>query len=104
VETGIGDGEHRSVADMGVVIAPDKFKGSLTAPEVARHLAAGLRLAAAGVPVAAIPISDGDDGFLDAMAAAGYRRVPVAAEGPVAGGARRCRGRESLVIAGRAGL
>jgi glycerate kinase len=67
---------------MGIVIAPDKFKGSLTAPEVARHLAAGLRPTAAGVPVVTLPVSDGGDGFLDAMVAAGYRRVPVAAEGP----------------------
>jgi glycerate kinase len=67
---------------MGVVIAPDKFKGSLTAAQVARHLAAGLRLTAAHVPVVMAPVSDGGDGFLDAMMAAGYRRVPVAAEGP----------------------
>jgi glycerate kinase len=82
VEIDIGHGEHRSVADMGVVIAPDKFKGSLTAADVARHLAAGLRLRAAHVPVVTVPVSDGGDGFLDAMVAAGYRRVPVAAEGP----------------------
>jgi glycerate kinase len=67
---------------MGIVIAPDKFKGSLTAPEVAGHLAAGLRRAAAGLPVVTLPVSDGGDGFADAMVAAGYRRVPVAAEGP----------------------
>jgi glycerate kinase len=82
VEIDIGHGEHRSVADMGVVIAPDKFKGSLTAADVARHLAAGLRLRAAHVPVVTVPVSDGGDGFLDAMVAAGYRRVPVAAQGP----------------------
>jgi glycerate kinase len=82
VEVDIGHGEHRSVADMGVVIAPDKFKGSLTAADVARHLAAGLRLRAAHVPVVTVPVSDGGDGFLDAMVAAGYRRVPVAAQGP----------------------
>ncbi|MFD0852495.1 glycerate kinase, partial [Actinomadura adrarensis] len=28
-----------------VLLAPDRFKGSLTAPEVARHLASGLRRA-----------------------------------------------------------
>jgi glycerate kinase len=67
---------------MGVVIAPDKFKGSLTAADVARHLAAGLRLTAAHVPVVTVPVSDGGDGFLDAMVAAGYRRVPVVAQGP----------------------
>jgi glycerate kinase len=67
---------------VDIVIAPDKFKGSLTAPEVAGHLAAGLRLTALHVPVVTLPVSDGGDGFLDAMVAAGYRRVPVAAEGP----------------------
>jgi glycerate kinase len=30
---------------MRIVIAPDKFKGSLSAPEVARHLDAGLQSA-----------------------------------------------------------
>ena len=28
---------------MRIVIAPDKFKGSLSAPDVARHLDAGLQ-------------------------------------------------------------
>jgi Glycerate kinase family len=59
---------------MNVVIAPDKFKGSLTAAEAARHLAAGLRRAAGHVPVVTVPVSDGGDGFLDAMVAAGYQR------------------------------
>ena len=33
---------------MHVLVAPDKFKGSLTAAEVAGHVAAGLRRAAGG--------------------------------------------------------
>ena len=33
---------------MRIVIAPDKFKGSLSAPDVARHLEAGLQAAARG--------------------------------------------------------
>jgi glycerate kinase len=65
-----------------VVVAPDKFKGSLTAPQVAAHVAAGLTRSAPGVEVAQVPVADGGDGTLDAAVSAGYRRVPVRAEGP----------------------
>ncbi len=67
---------------MHVVIAPDKFKGSLSAPQVAAHLAAGLARAAPGVRLVEVPVADGGDGTLDAALSAGYRRVPVRAEGP----------------------
>jgi glycerate kinase len=67
---------------MRVVVAPDKFKGSLSAPEVAAHLAAGLTQAAPGTEVVQVPVADGGDGTLDAALSAGYRRVPVRAEGP----------------------
>ncbi|HEX4833257.1 MAG TPA: glycerate kinase [Trebonia sp.] len=66
-----------------VLIAPDKFKGTLTAREVAAHVAAGLRAAgvAAGdlVPV---PVADGGDGTVDAAVAAGYRLVELTVRGP----------------------
>jgi glycerate kinase len=65
-----------------VVVAPDKFKGSLTAAQVAARVAAGLARAAPGVEVAQVPVADGGDGTLDAALSAGYRRVPVRAEGP----------------------
>jgi glycerate kinase len=65
-----------------VVVAPDKFKGSLTAAQVAAHVAAGLARAAPGVEIAQVPVADGGDGTLDAALSAGYRRVPVRAEGP----------------------
>jgi glycerate kinase len=65
-----------------VVVAPDKFKGSLTAPQVAARVAAGLRRAAPGVEVVQVPVADGGDGTLEAAVSAGYRRVPVRAEGP----------------------
>ncbi|HYO38291.1 MAG TPA: glycerate kinase [Nocardioidaceae bacterium] len=68
---------------MRVVIAPDKFRGSLSAPEVAAHLAAGLIRAAPGTEVVQVPVADGGDGTLDAALSAGYRRVPVRAEGPI---------------------
>jgi glycerate 2-kinase len=65
-----------------VVVAPDKFKGSLTAPQVAARVAAGLTRAAPGVEVVQVPVADGGDGTLEAALSAGFRRVPVRAEGP----------------------
>lgn len=59
---------------MRVLIAPDKFKGSLSAPEVTAHLAAGL--AECGVETVSLPLADGGDGSVDAALSAGYSRVP----------------------------
>jgi glycerate kinase len=69
-------------SSVRVVVAPDKFKGSLTAAEVAARVAAGLARAAPGVEVVQLPVADGGDGTLEAALSAGYRRVPVRAEGP----------------------
>ena len=73
---------------MKIVVAPDKFKGSLPATAVAAAIAAGLRsgLARAGRPGAelvTIPVADGGEGTVDAAVAAGFDRVPVTAAGPV---------------------
>ncbi|RAY13203.1 glycerate kinase [Actinomadura craniellae] len=65
-----------------VLVAPDKFKGSLTASEAARHLTAGLRRARPAIPVVELPIADGGDGTADAAVAAGWRRVSVEVTGP----------------------
>jgi glycerate kinase len=67
---------------MHVLVAPDKFKGSLTAREVAERVAAGIAAEAPGVPVVEVPVADGGDGTVDAALAAGYERVAVNAEGP----------------------
>jgi glycerate kinase len=66
---------------MRVLVAPDKFKGSLTAAEVAAAVAAGLR--DAGVEADELPVADGGEGTLDAALAAGYERLPVRATGPL---------------------
>lgn len=67
-----------------VLIAPDKFKGSLTATDVAAALARGLARAApeGSLDVHCLPVADGGDGTLDAAAAAGYEIVPARATGP----------------------
>jgi glycerate 2-kinase len=65
-----------------VVIAPDKFKGTLTAVQVAAHVAAGLERACPGVPTVKVPVADGGDGTVTAAEAAGYRRVEIVVRGP----------------------
>jgi glycerate kinase len=66
-----------------VLVAPDKFKGSLTAAEVAGHIVTGLRRVAGDrLTAACVPVADGGDGTLDAALAAGFERVPVRASGP----------------------
>ncbi|MCC5578261.1 glycerate kinase [Microtetraspora sp. AC03309] len=61
-----------------VVIAPDKFRGSLAAADVAAHLAVGL----GDVPVVSLPVADGGDGTVDAVVACGFTRVEVEVTGP----------------------
>src|SRR5689334_12030465 len=64
---------------MRVLIAPDKFKGSLTAAEVADHLAKGL--AEAGVHSRTLPLADGGDGSVAAALAAGFHSLSVNVHG-----------------------
>jgi glycerate kinase len=60
---------------MRVLIAPDKFKGSLTAAQVVRHLDSGLEKR--GVAYRGLPLADGGDGSVAAAVEAGYRSHPV---------------------------
>src|SRR4051812_35410803 len=65
-----------------VVVAPDKFKGSLTAAEVAERVAAGLRRFHPDLDVRFAPIADGGDGTLAAVTARGFTPVPAMVSGP----------------------
>ncbi len=67
---------------MKIVIAPDKFKGSLAADRVAAAIAAGLRAELPAAELVTIPVADGGDGTVDAAVAAGLERVPVTVAGP----------------------
>ena len=62
---------------MRVLVAPDKFKGSLTALEVATAIGEGLE--AAGVASRLLPLADGGDGSVAAALHAGSSARPVAA-------------------------
>ncbi|WNI18602.1 glycerate kinase [Actinacidiphila sp. ITFR-21] len=66
-----------------VLIASDKFKGSLTAVEVAAHVEAGLRRVVPALTVESLPVADGGDGTVDAAVAAGFERRAVRVTGPL---------------------
>jgi glycerate 2-kinase len=65
-----------------VVIAPDKFKGSLTAQQAAKAIATGVKRADPGLRTLECPVADGGDGTLHTVIAAGFERVSVYAMGP----------------------
>ncbi|MFK4801307.1 glycerate kinase [Streptomyces sp. MPA0124] len=66
-----------------VLVAADKFKGSLTAVEVAERVTAGLRRVVPDVLVEALPVADGGDGTVAAAVAAGFERREVRVAGPL---------------------
>ena len=55
---------------LRVLIAPDKFKGTLTAQSAAAAIAAGWRKARPADRLTLLPISDGGDGFGEILSAA----------------------------------
>jgi glycerate 2-kinase len=65
-----------------VVLAPDKFKGSLTAAEVAEALAAGMQDVLPGLETIMLPVADGGDGTVAAALSAGFAKIIVDAVGP----------------------
>lgn len=53
-----------------IVIAPDSFKESLSAPDAAAAIARGVRAACPGAEIVAIPMADGGEGTVAAVLAA----------------------------------
>lgn len=69
---------------MRVVIAPDSFKGSATAREVATAIAAGLRRVAPDLDVVICPMADGGEGTVEALVdATGGRLLTATVTGPL---------------------
>ncbi|PWJ49864.1 glycerate kinase [Quadrisphaera granulorum] len=70
---------------MRVLVAPDGFTGTLTAPEAAAAMAEGWLHTRPGDDVDLCPMSDGGPGFLDVLEAAApaSRRVEVPTTGPL---------------------
>jgi glycerate 2-kinase len=65
-------------------VAPDKFKGTLSAEQAARAIAAGWRRAVPDAQIEEIPLADGGEGTLDALLAAlGGERRTATVSGPL---------------------
>ena len=69
---------------MKIVIAPDSFKESLSALEVAEQIEAGFRAIYPDACYVKLPIADGGEGTVEAMVAAtGGRRIVARVTGPL---------------------
>ena len=69
-----------------VLIAPDCFTGTLTAPQAAAAIAAGWARQAPGDELVLCPLADGGPGFVDVLAAAAVapaRSIDVPVSGPL---------------------
>jgi glycerate kinase len=66
-----------------IVVAPDKFKGSLTAADVAGIVARALRESAPWAQVVECPIADGGDGTVALALQAGFTEVEARVVGPL---------------------
>ncbi|MCH7740652.1 MAG: glycerate kinase, partial [Chloroflexi bacterium] len=69
---------------MKIVIAPQEFKGSLTALEVARAIGNGVRQVEPDAEIDLVPVADGGDGTLQALVdISGGRVVTTTVTGPL---------------------
>jgi glycerate kinase len=93
---------------MRVVVAPDKFKGSLSAPRVAHSIALGLLSIDPSATVDLVPVADGGEGTLDAAIGSGFEQRTVVVAGPTGApleAAFGVRGREAVIeMASASGL
>nr|MDD6335308.1 glycerate kinase [bacterium] len=65
-----------------LVIAPDSFKGALSAPEVAQAMANGATRALPGATIHLLPIADGGEGTVDAiLTATGGQKIKLEVPG-----------------------
>ena len=69
---------------MRILIAPDKFKGALSAREAAEAIAAGLRDVLSGANIDIVPMADGGEGTADVISnALGAQWVECGAHDPL---------------------
>ncbi len=83
-------------AGVRIVIAPDKFRGTLEAAEVASALAAGLTAVRADLDLRCCPVADGGEGTLAAALANGWEQVTTTVAGPLGAPLAAAFGRGSL--------
>ncbi len=69
---------------MKIIVAPDSFKGTLSAAEVANTIAEVLRATIDGIEVLTLPLADGGEGLVDCIAASmGAQMVSAKVSGPL---------------------
>jgi glycerate kinase len=69
---------------MRVLVAPDKFRGTLTAEQAAHAIENGWHRARPDDRIARVPMADGGEGTLDALlAASGGRKIRTRVTGPL---------------------
>jgi glycerate kinase len=69
---------------LKIIIAPDSFKGSISANEAAKAIERGIKRYMPQADTIPIPVADGGEGTLDCLiAAAGGTKVPASVTGPL---------------------
>jgi glycerate kinase len=87
---------------MKVVVAPNSFKGSLSAAEAAAAIARGVREALPDAEVVEVPVADGGDGTVEALVSARKGTfLDVEVEGPLGAPVQATYG---LIDGGRTGV
>jgi glycerate kinase len=67
-----------------IIIAPDSFKGSISAIEAAKAIERGIKKYKPQAQTVLVPVADGGEGTLDCLiAAAGGTKIPVNVTGPL---------------------
>ncbi|WP_159622103.1 glycerate kinase [Ruania rhizosphaerae] len=75
----------RSAGPQRVLVAPDKFKGTLTGPQAAQAIADGVHGALPHAQVRELVIADGGEGTVDAALSAGAQARTATVTGPLGG-------------------
>ncbi len=65
-----------------IIIASDKFRGSLSSQELAKNLSKGLKSIDNNLDIVIVPVSDGGDGLLEVGTFANYKLHHFLAQGP----------------------
>ena len=85
---------------MRILIAPDKFKGTLTGAEAAAAMSEGALRVYPDAVVSVLPVADGGEGTLEAAVAAGFQERLNAVVGPIikpVGAAWALRGKTAVI-------
>ncbi len=78
---------------MQIILAPDKFRGSLTASQACEAMAAGIREALPEAITHSLPLSDGGEGFLETLVQATHGSLhPITCHDPLMRKIEACYG------------